>query len=67
MTTCQTLNGPKISALLPLARNVVSTSPGARTWLAPGDKTSADKVENTLNTVLELIIDNHKIENRRNS
>jgi hypothetical protein len=50
-----------MSALLPLATNVVSTPPGARTWLAPGSKIAVYKVENTLDTVPELAIKDYNI------
>jgi hypothetical protein len=61
MTTCQTRNGPTMSALLSLAINVVSTPPGARTWLAPGSRMPVYKVENTLDTVPELAIKDYNI------
>ena len=47
MATCGTLNVLAIKGL-----DVVSTPPGARTWLAPGRKISVDKVTNTLDTRL---------------
>jgi hypothetical protein len=61
MKTCQTINGPTMSVLLPLATNVVSTPPGARTWLAPGSTIAVYKVESTLNTASDLVTKNYNI------
>lgn len=61
MTTCQTINGPIMSALLLSARNIVSTPPGARTWSAPRGKTSVYKAENTLNSAPKLSVSNYNI------
>ena len=56
MATCGTLNVLVIKGL-----DVVSTPPGARTWLAPRSQTLVYKVENTSNIIPELTIDNYNI------
>ena len=56
MATCGTLNVLVIKGL-----DVVSTPPGARTWLAPRSQTLVYKVGNTLCTARELSEDNYNI------